>query len=244
MNWPFRFVLDLMFQMFGALENQKNLRKSPFHVRQIKIGGLGDRRRLLTEFPATRLSLIERLRSPENGDAWDNFVLIYRPVIYRMARRKGFQDADALDLVQTILIRISSAIGRWEPSAPGIRFRHWLRRVANNAICTAFSNSGKNMATLGDSQIQELIDNQPGKNSDFEREIELEFMREQYLRAAVIVRGEVNEESWRVFELSVIEGQPCDEVASLTGKSLGAVYAVRSRIMRRLSSHVNRITEE
>ena len=51
----------------------------------------------MTEFPQTRLSLIAQVQSPEDREAWDQFVLIYRPVVYRMARRRGMQDADAQD---------------------------------------------------------------------------------------------------------------------------------------------------
>ena len=49
---------------------------------------------MLTEFPETRDTLLVRVRSPENQEAWDQFVLIYRPVIYRLARYRGLQDAD------------------------------------------------------------------------------------------------------------------------------------------------------
>jgi cyclic beta-1,2-glucan synthetase len=37
------------------------------------------------------------------------------------------------DLAQTVLRSVAGAIDRWEPR-PGIRFRHWLGRVAKNAI--------------------------------------------------------------------------------------------------------------
>ena len=92
----------------------------------------------MTEFPQTRSSLIAQVQSPEDREAWDQFVLIYRPVIYRMARRRGMQDADAQDLSQDVLIRISKSIKGWVPQE-GVRFRHWLRKVASNAIVTALT---------------------------------------------------------------------------------------------------------
>ena len=50
------------------------------------------------DFPETRDSLIAQVRDPLNREAWDQFASICRPVIYRLARRKGLQDADAQDL--------------------------------------------------------------------------------------------------------------------------------------------------
>ncbi len=41
------------------------------------------------------------------------------------------QDADAQDGTQNILVRIARAIGHYE-SQTGIRFRHWLSRVARS----------------------------------------------------------------------------------------------------------------
>jgi RNA polymerase sigma-70 factor (ECF subfamily) len=75
----------------------------------------------MTEFPETPSTLLARVRSPDNREAWEQFVLIYRPAIYRMARRRGMQDADAQDLVQTVLIRVAGAIERWEEE-PGTFF--------------------------------------------------------------------------------------------------------------------------
>jgi len=197
---------------------------------------------MMTEFPETRSSLLAQVRSPDNREAWEQFVLIYRPVIYRMARRRGMQDADAQDIVQTVLMRVAGAINRWEKTEPGTRFHHWLRRVAKNAIFTALSRS-PNDAASGGSNIHDLLTKQPEIAPDVEQELALEYMREQYLRAAVIVQTDVNTETWRAFELSLIDGKSCDEVAELIGKSIGTVYAARSRVMRRLRDQVQRLEE-
>ena len=69
----------------------------------------------MTEFPDTQSLLLANIQSLENREAWAEFVQIYRPVIYRMARRRGMQDADAQDLSQDVLVRVSKAIDRWEP---------------------------------------------------------------------------------------------------------------------------------
>ena len=196
----------------------------------------------MTEFPQTRLSLIAQVRSPEDRDAWDQFVVIYRPVIYRMARRRGMQDADAQDLVQAVLIRVAGAIQSWEKSGPETKFRHWLRRVARNAIATAFTRQPKDAGTGGSEMLDRLAE-QPAIAVDVEQEFAKESMREKYLRAASVVRADVDSETWRAFELTVVNGHPCDEVAKLLGKSVGAVYAARSRIMRRLREQVQRLQE-
>jgi RNA polymerase sigma-70 factor (ECF subfamily) len=197
---------------------------------------------MMTEFPETRSTLLAQLRLPDNREAWEQFVLIYSPLIYRMARKRGMQDADAQDLAQNVLMRVAGAIDQWEKTDPTTRFRHWLRRVAKNAIITALTKSPKD-AAAGGTDMQQLLSEQPETAMAIEQELALEYLREQYHRAAAIVQTDVTAETWRAFELSVIDGKPCDEVAVLIGKSTGTVYAARSRVMRRLHDQVQRLEE-
>lgn len=68
----------------------------------------------MPDYPETNESLIVQVRDPSNWAAWLQFEQLYRPVIFRIARAKGLQHADALDLVQQVLISVSSAIDRFE----------------------------------------------------------------------------------------------------------------------------------
>lgn len=124
----------------------------------------------MTEFPETRSSLLAHVRSPDNLEAWEEFVLVYRPVIYRMARRRGMQDADAQEIAQTVLARVAGAIGRWEKKNPSSRFRHWLRRVAKNAILTALSRSPRDPAP-GGSSMRGLLTEVPASPPELEQEM-------------------------------------------------------------------------
>ena len=55
----------------------------------------------------TRPSLLLRLGDPSDRTAWEEFTSLYWPVIYRLARKRGLQDADAQDLAQKILLTLS-----------------------------------------------------------------------------------------------------------------------------------------
>jgi len=194
----------------------------------------------VTEFPETRDSLLVQIRSPANREAWDQFALIYRPVIYRLARHRGLQDADAQDLAQQVLMAVASAIGSYEKSNESVRFRHWLRRVARNAIVNALSRQPHDRAA-GGSSVQELLLEQPSVDEESNAEIELEYRRELYLRAASRVRGDVDPETWQAFELTVIEGRSINAAAVQLDKPVGTIYAARSRIMRRLREAVREL---
>ena len=196
----------------------------------------------MTQFPETRESLIVQVKDPNNRDAWGQFVDIYRPVIYRIAVARGLQDADAQDLTQHVLIAVASSIGRWEKAGEATRFRHWLRRVAMNAIINAVSRRPCDQAT-GTSSIQDLLDECPERECETDSLIALEYRRELFLRAAAFVRTDVDAETWRAFEMTVIEGSSNGVAAQELGKSIGTIYASRSRVMKRLRTAVAEIEE-
>jgi RNA polymerase sigma-70 factor, ECF subfamily len=201
----------------------------------------------VTQFPETRESLIIQVKDPSNRDAWGKFVDLYRPVVHRIAIARGMQDADAQDLTQQVLMAVASSIGRWEKSGETIRFRHWLRRVARNAIVNAVSRRPPDQAT-GTSSIENLLIELPertGNQHDVETDslIELEYRRELYLRGAGFVRTDVDPVTWRAFELTVISGMSNADAAHELGKSIGAIYAARSRVMKRLRAAVAEIEE-
>lgn len=69
----------------------------------------------MTNFPETSETLIARVKNLGDVDSWSEFVGIYQPTILRMAKRRGLQDADALDVAQQILISVSNSISSWSP---------------------------------------------------------------------------------------------------------------------------------
>lgn len=201
----------------------------------------------MTQFPETRESLIVQIKDPSNRDAWGKFVDLYRPVIHRIALARGLQDADAQDLTQHVLMAVAASIGRWEKSTESTRFRHWLRRVTRNAILNAISRRPPDQAT-GTSSYQNIVTEIPERadnslDDETDSLIELEYRRELYLRAAAIVRTDVDPITWQAFERTVIGGLSNAQAAQELGKSIGTIYAARSRVMKRLRTAIAEIEE-
>src|SRR5688500_17383365 len=88
----------------------------------------------MTLTPTTRASLLIRLRDAQDHEAWVEFVSIYEPVAYRLLRRHGLQDADALEVLQDLLMAVNRSIDRWDTSRERGSFRGWLRRVTRNLV--------------------------------------------------------------------------------------------------------------
>src|SRR4051794_10624721 len=77
------------------------------HILPSRLLSLRDRRTMATML-TTPVTLLERLRRPDDPEAWGRFVELYTPLLYAWARKTGLQESDAADLVQevfTLLLR-------------------------------------------------------------------------------------------------------------------------------------------
>lgn len=196
----------------------------------------------MNRFPDTRQSLILRVKGAGDEAAWVEFSALYHPIIIRMAKARGMQEADAQDLAQQVLLSVHSAIGRWEPKTPDSRFRNWLSKIIRNAILKAFSRHPKDAAQGGShflQQLTELTSPDPGLTQLLEEE----HCRELYCQASEIVRKEVNDRSWQAFQWTALEDVAIQEAATKLNQSVGSIYAMRSRVMRRLRDVVRELRE-
>jgi DNA-directed RNA polymerase specialized sigma24 family protein len=96
---------------------------------------------------------------------------------------------------------------------------------------------------VGGSGFLNTVNNLPHLSNDVESQIEYEYQRQVYRRAAIIVREKVNEDTWLAFLHTVVEGESTEAVALRLGKTIGNVHAARSRLMRRLQTVVRELTE-
>ena len=192
--------------------------------------------------PETQSSLLLRVRNSNDAAAWDEFVQIYQPVIYRMARIRGLQPADADDLTQQVLIAVSSAVDRWEPDESRGRFRTWLLKVAQNAILNALSRGVRDLASA-DQAIELLLKEFPDRDPQHSSLLQIEYSREIFQQAASQIRTEFTDDTWNSFWLTAVEGLDVEQAASRLGRSRGSVYASRSRVMKRLKQKVDEYDE-
>ncbi|MEM9644571.1 MAG: sigma-70 family RNA polymerase sigma factor [Planctomycetota bacterium] len=196
----------------------------------------------MNDFPDTDHRLIAKIQDLGDGVSWDEFLRIYRPVVLRMARRRGMQDADAEDVMQQIFLSVVGAIGRWEAGPGQPPFRAWLTTIARNAITKALSRQPRDRAT-GSSSIRARLADIPDAEST-RIEATAEAKRQLVRIAAEEIRSEFNKGTWNVFWKTAIEGRPISIVATESGMSAGAIYVARYRVMARLRQQVERVSSQ
>lgn len=190
----------------------------------------------MNDWPETNTSLILRIKDPQNAIAWNELMAIYRPVVFRLARRKGLLHEDAEDLVQGVFLSVARAIDKWEPGDDQPRFRNWLGKITTNAILNAITRARPDRAT-GTSSVMQALAAIP-ENRDTKQSLLVECRLEAIRWAAQEIQPEFSEVTWAIFQATGIEGRPAAEVAQVFGRTIGAVYAARCRVAARLQQKV------
>ncbi|MBI1310494.1 sigma-70 family RNA polymerase sigma factor [bacterium] len=194
--------------------------------------------------PETRPSLILRLRDPQDEQAWAEFLELYQPLIERLGRRKGLQDADVRELVQDVLVSVAGAVERWEPSPDRGSFCGWLATIIRNLTINLLKREARHPRGSGDSDFQQLLEQQPDPHCGTTALFDLEYRRQLFHWAAERICHEFQPSTWSAFWTTCVEGQPVDAAASGLEMSRGAVYVARSRVMARLREVIERRQRE
>lgn len=193
----------------------------------------------MNDSPTTHPSLLARLGATRDDRAWAEFVAIYDPLVRRLARRKGFQDADASDLAQEVFRSVALAIERGDYDPARGSFRGWLFRIARNAMINTLAAQKRHLKGTGDTAVNELLEAQP---APAEAElIEAEYRRSLLHWAAEQVRGEFSAETWAAFWKTGVEGRRAKAAADALGMTPGAVYRCKSRVMARIREKIEEV---
>lgn len=190
--------------------------------------------------PLTRPSLLLRIRDAQDRDAWLQFVDLYAPLVYRLARRRGLQDADAADLTQDVLQAVNRAAHRLEYDSERGSFRAWLFTVTRNKIHSFLAACKRRGRRQGDINLDEY----PAREQEEKEFWEQEYEERLFDWACEQVRDSFQGNTWQAFWLTAVEGRVPTKVAKQLGISVGAVYIAKSRVLARLRERIREIQGE
>ncbi len=190
--------------------------------------------------PDTQQDLLDRLREIDSDTAWETFLSIYKPAIFRFAKSRGLQDADASDVTQQVLIAVHNSILDWDNGREKGSFRGWLFRVTRNLAAKALRDKRKHQRPTELADVSLDIEQQDEGTSSA---LLLEYRRGLFQWAASVVKAQIEPRTWQAFWRTGIEGKRPAEVAHDLQMSVGAVYAAKCRVMARMKEVVGRLSD-
>jgi RNA polymerase sigma-70 factor (ECF subfamily) len=191
----------------------------------------------------TRGSLLVRIRDPNDGQAWSDFVSLYAPLLHAYAVKCGLQDADAADVAQETLRHVLRAAPGFVYDPARGSFRGWLLTIARNEVRKFIGRAARRTIGTGDTDARLMLEAVPDREPDQE-EWERDYQLHLFHWAAERVRSEFRDNTWQAFWRTVVGGEDVDAVARELGMTRGAVYVARSRVTARVRDEIRAAGED
>ena len=189
----------------------------------------------------TSPTLLEKLREPNQGQAWGRFVELYTPLLLAWARRIGLQPQDAADLVQDVFATLVTQLPKFQYDPEKKNFRGWLRTVCFNKWRDRGRLKQHRMASADSSELNALPSGRRGGGVLGPR------ARSASRPAGVEKLAGI---AWQVHNADRAdllgaggEQPPAAEVARHFGVTENAVYIAKVRVLRRLREELGEFFE-
>jgi RNA polymerase sigma-70 factor, ECF subfamily len=182
---------------------------------------------------ATSASLLERLRNPNEQEAWNRFADLYTPLLYYWLRRLGLSENDAADLVQEVFLVLVAKLPTFVYQRDGT-FRGWLHALTINKYREL--QRRKRLPTVdGLSDVPARDSQSQVEEADYRRHIVNEMLH--------ILEDQFPPSTWQYFQAYVVEGQDPQTVAARFKVSVGTVYTAKSKVLTRLREELAGLLE-
>jgi len=197
------------------------------------------------EFPETRASLLASLNAdgvPRQA-AWREFFERYAPAVYRVARLRGLGDSDADDVVQQVMLAVSSHIGGFEYDRDRGKFRQWVRAVTQSKLTDLHrrrqTRSVGGRAAETAVPLEDYADEEPGPNEQWEQE----WRTQDMLYCLDQVAADISPRRMRAFRMYTLEGVSAAETAEQLGVTVGHIYVTRNHVLKLVRQRMEELEE-
>jgi RNA polymerase sigma factor (sigma-70 family) len=206
----------------------------------------------------TRSSLLNRLRTGDDTEGWQEFYRLYGKLVRDFATRAGLTETEAEEVVQETAISMARHLPEYRYDPKVCRFKTWLLNQASWRVKDQLKKRGDGAPgapecaeaappipssedTARTSTINRVPDpTAPNLDALFEAE-----WRKNLLAAALErVKQKFSLKQFQIFDLVVLKEWPAARAAQSLGVSLANVYVTRHRISAAVKKQVKLLEKQ
>jgi len=178
----------------------------------------------------TRITLIDKLKDPEDNAAWQDFHDLYGNLIISWARRLGASDALAQDILQESMITLLRLMQTFEYDTDRGSFRSFLKTITRRRTIDAFRREGKYVSFEDD--LDSLDFDKCESTSPDSPEMDNIWLREVLEKALKLAFEKIDQKTYKAFCMYVLDELPAEEVLRrINIKRTGTLYQQKSRFL-------------
>jgi RNA polymerase sigma factor (sigma-70 family) len=199
----------------------------------------------------TRPSLLNRLKTGDDTESWQDFYRIYGKLARDFAIQAGLTDAEADEVVQETAIAMARHLPEYRYDPKVCRFKTWLLNLTSWRVKDQLKKRKKEAAwtqagplesrddeTAQTSTIHRVPD--PGA-MDLEAVFETQWRENLFAAALERVTQKFSLKQYQIFDLLVLKEWPAADVTKSLGVTLANVYVTRHRISAAIKKETKRL---
>ena len=188
----------------------------------------------------TRVTLLHRLnQNPADQLSWAEFVTFYGPPIRGWLTHWGLQEADAQDVAQNVLMRLTAKLPQFKYD-PARSFRGWLKTLTHHAWHDFVTEAGYRTRGSGDTSVLDQLQSIEARE-DLAARVEATFDKELLEVALLRAKARVADNTWLAFKLAALDGVPPQAVADQLGVRVSQVYLAKHRLQKLVQEEIRAI---
>ena len=191
----------------------------------------------------TTSTILERLRDFDDRDMWQQFAARFHRPLAAFVGRFGLNPDEVEDVVQETLLAFSGAYRRGKYARASGRLSSWLFGIAYRQAVNAQRKRAQAGARIADVGGQTSFFDRVPDESEAQTAWDADWEQATLETCLARVRGEVAENTYRVFELVVRQGVDPAAAATQLGMTRDAVYVAKHRVLKRLGELVRELED-
>lgn len=202
-------------------------------------------------YPATRKTLIQRLKDWGDQASWDEFFRIYSGFVFKVACKAGLSETEANEVVQETFIRVAKNMRKNNFTRDGGSFKAWLMNQTRWRIADQFRTRKQQDVYKGrppdafDDRRTATMDTIPDdSNHGFDAIWEREWKSNLTQMALSRVKAKVSAQQYQIFYCYVVKGWEVEEVRRDLGVSSAQVYLAKHRVGRVMRKELEYLSAE
>lgn len=175
----------------------------------------------------THLSILEGMKE-DRESCWERFYRTYAPLIRLHGKDCGIRADNMEDLVQNVMITVSSQIHRFTYRSDLGHFRHFLRKIIRARSMDMLRTLYRHEMTLPEMGQEAVLDDQ------FEEE-----WRDHIRQVSLaLLKKSISARHYQIFDLLDIQQVRVRDVARLYKLPEATIYSIRNRTEEKLRAIV------
>jgi RNA polymerase sigma-70 factor (ECF subfamily) len=203
------------------------------------------------EFIPTRTSLLRRLKNWDDQESWKEFFDTYWKMLYSVAKRSVWNDADAQDIVQETIAAVAKRMPDFNYDPAIGSFKSWLVIIIRRRIIDFGRKHRHDLerrkvrepasATGGTEMIARIPD---PSGEQIDAIYEEEWKEHIFVAALKRVKQKVSYEQFQMFDCYAVKGWPVEKVAQLLNTTPSAVYSAKYRVTQAIKEEAKRLEDK